>query len=695
MAFARRAEIELAASNKRLRADLRQAETDIASFGKRSAGKLSGAFRSALGGFAAFGTIGGFAALGKDVLDFEEKLTRLGIASGASGGKLTALRADVEATALATGMSRAEVLGAVDALVNLQGTAGFSAEKMRVLAKAAQATGNPIGELAGLAFALGNSFDIDASQLEGALNAMIRAGKEGAVPLGEMNTVAQQIGANFAKIAGKGKLGVAQLASAIQVGRRGFGSAAEVGTGIKAFTDQLEQAAPALATFGVKVFKAGKDGKKEFNDVNKLLDQFAKSRLMKDPTMLARVFGSSEARQFLRVMLDNRQAFDEFAQAAMNANDINQDLDAFLSSNAGKLKLAMAQARSELEGLITPERVEKFVGVVQKLVSALEYVVDHLEQIVMLVGALKVAQLAMATNKWGQAMAGMATSAGKAADGVTGIAGATNTAQRGMPALVGGFAKMASHAAGIVGAFTAGWQVGNMLVEMSGMLEDETATKASADDPEAKADAARVMLKQQRDTVKRLEAERARAASFEGSHASPEFHARRKSRMADLDQQIRFERGLVEAGEAELTAQTIFQRNNARGTNANDDVLAELEQGRVNEMLARVGSGIGGGGTTVGQSAIIKEFAPEMANLSDEQRGRVQARLQAMLAEETAAAERKRALDEKVAGTAPSDLAAIAAAVKAGIESANVQVSVNGDAVFTANQNAMAPRRSP
>jgi TP901 family phage tail tape measure protein len=404
----------LRVNNRRLKSDLRASQKDIKSFGKETQGTLRNAFSAGVGSFAGFASIGGLGALGKGVLDNEEQLTRIGIQAGYSKEELDDMRKVAIQTGRDFGLSRSKVQEAAEAIINLEGAAGFTVEKMQVLSKASAATGAELKDLAGISFALKNAFGVkEAKEMEGALSAVINAGKNGSVPLNEMGLVLQQIAVKFKNVSFAGKEGAADLSAAIQVARKSFGSAGEVGTGLKAFIDQLDQASPKLAGFGVKVFKVGKNGKQELRPLRDILDQIQNKGLTDKRFQLTQVFGSSEAREFLRALIANRQEFENLASSARKANDVTEDAAKFLNSDPGRLKVAIANARADLEAMFTPERITMFVDVVQnQLVPALDFALDHAKEIALAFGAIKLGGMLSSLGKAAISVAGLTKSAG-------------------------------------------------------------------------------------------------------------------------------------------------------------------------------------------------------------------------------------------------------------------------------------------
>lgn len=509
MAFGsgRRAEIQLGASNRKLKQDLRQARGELTRFGKDASSTFKSAFSAAAGGLAGFASIQGVASLGRSVLASEDALERIGIQAGLSGGELDELRQTADATGRRFGMTRREVLEAAAAIIDLEGASGFSADKMNVLAKASVATGAGVKQLAGLAYSLNNAFKVaNAAELEEMLSAITSAGKQGSVPLAEMSTVLQQIGTKFARIAPEGKAGAAQLAAAIQVARKGFGSAAEVGTGIKAFVDQLDQAAPKLSAFGVRVFTAGRDGRKQLRPMTEILDQLGESRLIKDPWLMTQVFGSSEARQFINTLVENREQFDELAAAAQHANDVQADSQRYLSSTAGRLRVAVNNARASLEAMVTPERLEKFVALVQnQLVPALDLVLDNAGTIATIFASYKIGGVVKSTWDWVRASGGLQrnmAAAGKAA-------GAANVASSGLLStalrLAGPLGIAATAAGGLYLAYKATRKEAEALTEEEirrAARQGRRLKGASQFDPTGQAAARQQLAKQTRQQVR-------------------------------------------------------------------------------------------------------------------------------------------------------------------------------------------------
>lgn len=463
----RAADISVRANNRKLRGDLKKSEKELRGFGVRAGKSLGGAFRASLGGLAALGTAGGLASIGQEVMDFERGFTRLSIQAG-EGFDASRFRDAFGEISEASGQSKASVLGMANAIVNLEGASGLTIDKLNLLTSASVATGASMDDMAGIAFAMRNAFDItEVEEMERALSGVIEAGKQGSVPLNEMNAILQQQAATFARISSTGAKGVIEFAAAVQVARKGFGSAAETGTGIKAFVSQLDTAAPKLKAFGVRVFKVGKDGKKSLRPMTEIMDQLGRSKLVKDPAMLARVFGSEEARKFLRVMIKGRDEFDNIVASGEQSNAVQEDKAKFLESTAGRMDKALIAIKAKFAEAFTPERIESLVEAGETLAEVLGFAIDNIELFIAAWAAWKALQVGRWLITAANAASELGDNVGKVSGGMKGASKSARALQK-----AGNFGGMASS---LTAVFVAGLAVGRVLdevLDLSGKISD-------------------------------------------------------------------------------------------------------------------------------------------------------------------------------------------------------------------------------
>jgi hypothetical protein len=391
----RKAEAELGARSRKLDGDLRKAERSWRRFGQRASRDLKQRFTNIARSIGRSLTIAGgaaFALEGRQVLKFEDTLNRLQIQAGATGPQIATVKREIDELSASTGISRNALLGGVEALVNLKGAAGFSTKQLEVLARAQLATGASMEDLAGLAFALDNSMKLKSpEELEKGLSAIIQAGKDGAVPLNQMSVLLQQISADFAKVNGVGVQGAADLAAAMQIARRGFGSAEQSATGLQSLMTALAKNADRLRKSGVQVFDTDPaTGVKRFRDLEGIIVDIQSSKLIKDPSKMIKALGRVEAQKAFDALSNNLDAFRDMAAAARESDAVQTDSAKRRQSDAFKIQKAFNDIRLAIASAFTPERIALFVKSMEKIAGFVGTLVDRLPTLVTAWAALKV-----------------------------------------------------------------------------------------------------------------------------------------------------------------------------------------------------------------------------------------------------------------------------------------------------------------
>lgn len=436
----RDATVQIRASKKKLRGDLAGSKKlFMGTF--RDIGRGA---KNAVGALGVFGAMNGGFALGKEVLDFENTLTRVAIQAG-DVGKLDSLRASAKGIGKEFGLSQLAVAKGQKSLVDLQGVAGVSTAKLRILAQTSLATGVEMEDLTGTIFALQNAFGLaDAKDLEGALSGAIAVGKAGSVPLEEMNLLLQQMAKEFARFSGTGRKSAVELAATFQLLREGFGSGAEAKTGLKAFLVAVDKNDKKFRRFGITVSKTGKDGVRRMLPMTKILDQMIKKNIV-NRKGFAKLIGSAEGRQAARILVEQRKKLDELTDSGLKSNAVQKDAAAFLASNAGKQQKALAAAKQALVDLATPERIEKFTDALGKMADIIAFAADNVEVLLAATVAWKAAGLAAGAFKAARAFTLLGDNAGAAQKALSGFRGETTAGTlgrfaAGAAALAGGFA---------------------------------------------------------------------------------------------------------------------------------------------------------------------------------------------------------------------------------------------------------------
>lgn len=413
MAAARAARIELTGESRSLTAALRRASSQVHSFAAQSSrvvgryGAASavvlgqavgrggvavarGAYRAgraaapALGqGLAAGAGVAGvaLAATAVDVRDFEETLTRLGMAGDLSATEVGGLRNAIRAVSKETGIDANDILGGAQAYVGLTGDIKGAAASARLFAEVTQASGAKMEDVAAVGAALSDALNIKpGAEMEAAFSSLIVQGKAGAVELRDLAGELSSLAPLMSKFGGgTGLDGIRELGAGLQVARKGFGSASEAATGMQALIVSLTKNA---SKFGVKnIFEVGPNGEKRLRNFSDIITAISESRIAKDPTRLAKAFGSVEALRTFNELRRNAALYDELIEKGQDVGAVQRDLNTYLSSDAGRMSKSVNNMKETLAEVFTPERIERAANALDTAAKLVEYGVDSVETV--------------------------------------------------------------------------------------------------------------------------------------------------------------------------------------------------------------------------------------------------------------------------------------------------------------------------
>lgn len=386
----RTASVEITASSRGLQGKLRSARSKFGVFADGVKSTMKDIGKSAVGSFIGnvganlFGQVQNELMAGaKSSLELERGLTRLQIAAGRTPEEMEAFRASIRAVSDEQGLAQEELLAGAQAYVDLTGDIAGAERATRTFARVAQASGATVSDIAQASAALQQSLGITADELEATFSGMIMQGKAGAVSLKDFARELSSIAPRWAKFnEGSTVKGVAEMGAAFQLARQGFRSASEAATGMEALMGAIQMNAKRFEAVGVKVFdKNPKTGVKTLRSFNDIIQAISNSKLMKDPTALARAMGSKEAAQTFDMLTRNRALWDQLVQAGLDKGAVDRDNTTYLNSSAGQIDKAMTSLKNTVIGIFTPERIEKFAHVLTFALDKAAALVAKLEEI--------------------------------------------------------------------------------------------------------------------------------------------------------------------------------------------------------------------------------------------------------------------------------------------------------------------------
>ncbi len=407
------------ADNRRLRGDLRKSRRMFDRSFKKTGRSIKGSLKGALAPLGVAVGVAGLAAVGRQVLEFEESLVRLQIQARKTDAPefLADLRAETITLAKATGKSRQEVIAGNTALVNLLGHTATTSERMEVLARTSQATSATMEDLAVIAFKLDTAFGIvSGKDLEAALDALTFAGQETSIPLDKMGLLLAKTAPLFTKFGLSGVDAAADLGAFLQIVQK-LGTAAtpeEVATQFSSFVRALEKSQARIKKLtGVDVFEIV-GGIRQLKKPRAIFDELGKSiQVMGDKSVLTLAFGRGEAADFATAVLKGREAFEELSAGSKKAGGtIKRGFKAFMEAPAGRVTVAFNNMQESLAKAFTPERIEKFAGAMEVAADILEVLIDNAEIFIAVWAAFKIGGLVAGFANISTSLAGGAASSG-------------------------------------------------------------------------------------------------------------------------------------------------------------------------------------------------------------------------------------------------------------------------------------------
>lgn len=347
-------------------------------FDKKGAGGIAGGALAVAGGNLLSSAVGKttdyLEDAAKSAFTFQDKLVRLQINANATPEAMQAFSQSVTAASQETGKNKEEIIDAAASYVAFTGDMDTAAKSIKTWTQVAQATNSTVADVSSAAASLHVNMGVASGDMLEVLGSLASQGKKGAIEMKDLAGQLNNIAPLWASFGGDDSVTKAKkLGAALQIAKRGFGGeASETVTGLQGMLVAFEKHADKFAEFGVHVTKTGKGGKKEMRDVFDIVQQISKSKLANDPTALMKVFGRIEG---FRGSAELSKAFSElkdFSQIDDGAKMIQQDLDTYMASAAGRTQKAFNDLKNTIAETFTPERIKEFASAVEDVVSKLK-----------------------------------------------------------------------------------------------------------------------------------------------------------------------------------------------------------------------------------------------------------------------------------------------------------------------------------
>lgn len=247
---------------RQLRTSLRGSSSDIRRFTRNNIGVFrqfhrtinSGLKRIVLNPLTGLAGGAGLLMAGKQIIDFDAKLKRVGIQGRMTNAEIMRMRESIIQTAIATGQSREEVLAGIDAIVERTGDITFADKIKKEMAIASTATGAAVEDMGALAANLNQKFGILDTQMMDAFNTLTVQGKAGAFTLQNMAAMGERLFSAASNLGMKGVDDLKKFGALIQVARIGTGSSEMATTAVERILGNIIAKQDVIAKKGFDIF---------------------------------------------------------------------------------------------------------------------------------------------------------------------------------------------------------------------------------------------------------------------------------------------------------------------------------------------------------------------------------------------------------------------------------------------------------
>lgn len=248
-------------------------------------------------GAAGFGTV-------RNLVNLEERFTRLGIQSGRSAEEMEELRRQIFETAREPDIrvDPSQITGAIEAIVEKTGDLEFARDNIRNIAAAISATGaegSNIGEI----LAEFQKMDIRGmDEVLQSIDTLNEQGKEGAFTLQNLASLGPRVVTAYTALGRQGPEAIREMGAALQVIRQGTGSSEQAATAFEALLrtfQDAEKAKDLASKSGVQIFDPDEleRGREVLRPINELMVEIVEAADGRT-SLLSDVFDAEAMRSF-------------------------------------------------------------------------------------------------------------------------------------------------------------------------------------------------------------------------------------------------------------------------------------------------------------------------------------------------------------------------------------------------------------
>jgi TP901 family phage tail tape measure protein len=312
--------------------------------------------------------------------EFDRALAEIGAKGDLTAEQMTAIGEAAKAASSQMNQFATDIVKAQDFLVGMGLDVDRATKAMPSIAQAATATGASLEDLSKAGFAAISNLGVGAEDLARSFDIMAAAGKAGGFELRDMAQYLPSITALASSKGMTGAEGLAQIASALQIVRRGTGDASEAATNFSNILQKINSndAIKNFKELGIDIQRVLKDAKANGTDPLEASLRAINTALGGDMSRLGELFADAQVQKGLIPLLTGLEDYKRLRDEAAKADGIiSADFARMMETGVEKMKrfqIALQNFQTVLGSALIP--------VLGDISGALKPVLDLLTAIV-------------------------------------------------------------------------------------------------------------------------------------------------------------------------------------------------------------------------------------------------------------------------------------------------------------------------
>jgi TP901 family phage tail tape measure protein len=292
--------------------------------------------------------------------EFDRALAELGAKGNLTAAQMTAIGDAAKATSSQMNQFATDIVHAQDFLVGMGLDVDRATKAMPSIARAATATGASLEDLSKAGFAAMSNLGLAAEDLGKSFDVMAAAGKAGGFELKDMAQYLPSISALASAKGMTGESGLAQIAAALQIVRRGAGDASEAATNFNNILQKINSN-DAIKNFkeaGIDIQKVLKDARANGTDPLEASLRAINKALGGDMSRLGELFADAQVQKGLIPLLTGLEDYIRLRDEAARADGvISTDFARMMQTGVEQIKqfqIAMQNFQTSIGAALVP-----------------------------------------------------------------------------------------------------------------------------------------------------------------------------------------------------------------------------------------------------------------------------------------------------------------------------------------------------